>query len=270
MPANQDLSLVRSFEKGPSTICPFPTVTAAFYNYAVNYPDAVAARDMSTSPMRELSYRELAQEAQSLARNLRQLGVSPSQRVPLFVKRGLEMVVSIWAVLSCGAQYVPLDGGVVSESTIRTVVGQSSGKVVICIPLTEQRLKGFQGLGDIVPVVVEFKEQDVGVVVPEKFIDLATANSGCYVIYTSGAPPLITRGSHTVFTDTSPRNDWQAQGRGRDASKRCQPRLPGSGKPRRSPWNQRGQHFEHQLRYGYVFACCWLFALYHNLTLERD
>lgn len=187
MLADQDLSLVRSFEQGPLTVCPFPTVTAAFYNYAVHYPDAVAARDMASSPMRELSYRELALEAQSLARNLRQLGVGPGQRVPLFVKRGLEMVVSIWAVLSCGAQYVPLDGGVVPESTIRTVVEQSGGNVVICVPATEQRLKGFQGLDDIVPIVVEVKEQRGDeVAAPETFLDLATADSGCYVIYTSG------------------------------------------------------------------------------------
>lgn len=186
MLADQDLSLVRSFESGPSTICPFPTVTAAFYNYAVNYPDAVAARDMSTSPMRELSYRELAQEAQSLAHNLRQLGVGRGQRVPLLVKRGLEMVVSIWAVLSCGAQYVPLDGGVVPESTIRTVIEQSGGNVVICVPSTERRLKDIQGINDIVPVVVEVKEQSGSAYVTDQFMDLATSNDGCYVIYTSG------------------------------------------------------------------------------------
>ena len=77
-------------------------------------------RDIFGLVRRELSYHELASRVQSLATQLQELGVGPGTRIPLVVKRGMEMVVGIWAVLSCGAQYVPLDGGVVPESTIRT------------------------------------------------------------------------------------------------------------------------------------------------------
>lgn len=182
---DQDLSLVCSFEKGTSTTCPFSTATAAFYKHAACYPDAVAARDMSTSPLRELSYRELAQQAQVLAHRLHEIGVKPGQRVPLLVKRGLEMVVGIWAVLSCGAQYVPLDGGVVPESTIRTVLQQSEGGVVLCTASTEHRLREVKDHGPLLSVVIdvtELAEDDE----PGTFLDLATPDGGCYVIYTSG------------------------------------------------------------------------------------
>lgn len=182
---DQDLHLVRSFEKGDETDCPYLTVTSAFYKHAACYPDAVAARDMSTSPLRELTYCELAQQTQILAVQLQALGVGPGQRVPLLVKRGLEMVVGIWAVLSCGAQYVPLDGGVVPESTIRTVLEQSGGSVVLCLSSTEHRLRGLEQHGPLQPVIIEIVE-DCDEEVPDTFTDLATPDGGCYVIYTSG------------------------------------------------------------------------------------
>lgn len=189
MLSTEDLRLIRSFEQGEETTCPFPTVTASFYHYACSCPDAVAARDMSSSPPRELTYSELASRAQSLAQKLRSLGVRRGQRVPLVVKRGLEMVVGIWAVLSCGAQYVPLDGGVVPETTIRTVVEQSGGSVALCLSSTENRLRGIRAENDrrLTAVLIDEHCRSIrGSPLPEALLDMATSDSGCYVIYTSG------------------------------------------------------------------------------------
>lgn len=207
MLSQEDLGLVRSFEQGEVTNCPFPTVTASFYHHAFSFPDAVAARDMSTSPPREMTYTELASRAQSLAAELRSLGVGRGQRVPLLVKRGLEMVVGIWAILSCGAQYVPLDGGVVPETTIRTVVDQSGCSVVLCISSTEHRLQDIRRECGLVPVLIDQHCQAArGYPLPEAILDLATSDSGCYVIYTSGVfffplgPALRTDFSHQLLT----------------------------------------------------------------------
>ncbi|KAF4119364.1 Acyl-CoA synthetase (AMP-forming)/AMP-acid ligase II [Geosmithia morbida] len=187
MLSEQDLSVIRSFEQGTATTCPYPTVTSSFYHHALSYPDAIAARDMSCSPPRELTYLELASRAQSLAAQLRGLGVGRGQRVPILVKRGLEMVVGIWAVLSCGAQYVPLDGGVVPETTIRTVIEQSGGSVVLCISSTEHRLHEIRQDVAVAPVLIDPHCRSVrGAALPDTLLDLATPDSGCYVIYTSG------------------------------------------------------------------------------------
>lgn len=188
MLSDADLGLVRSFEKGPVTTCPFQTVTSAFYHHAASLPpDTLAVRDMSSSPPREVTYRELAIRAQSLAARLRSLGVRPGQRVPLVVKRGLGMVVGVWAVLSCGAQYVPLDGGVVPEATIRTVVEQPGGSsVVVCVSPTKLRL-GELSRQRVVRAVVVDEQGDFDSVIDDSALDLATADGGCYVIYTSGA-----------------------------------------------------------------------------------
>lgn len=192
MLSNADLRLVRSFEQGQVVACPFPTVTSAFYHHAASFPDAVAARDMSVTPPRELTYSELASQAQSLAVKLRSLGVGPGQRVPLLVKRGLEMIVGIWGILSSGAQYVPLDGGVVPESTIRTVIEQSGGSVVLCISSTEHRLRDLNQHGPLMPVLIdEYRQSSSDIPPSDTTLDLATADGGCYVIYTSGGVPSV-------------------------------------------------------------------------------
>ncbi|PFH54981.1 hypothetical protein XA68_11255 [Ophiocordyceps unilateralis] len=191
--------------------CPFPTLTAAFYHQAATWPSAIAVRDLTTATPRDVTYRELAGHAQALALRLRALGVEPGQRIPLVVKRGLDMLVGIWAVLSCGAQYVPLDGGVVPDSTIRHVVDQTGRHVVLCLSSTEHRLRSL--FPDLTPVLIDQcldrKPLD------GEIIDLASPDAGCYVIYTSGSssassPSLPAQ--HVLLIHT-PRHHRQAQRR---------------------------------------------------------
>lgn len=191
MRSTTNMELVQSFEQGPVTNCPFSTVTSAFYHHAKSYPDAIAVRDLTSSPPRETSFRELAIQAQSLAAKLKDSGAGPGQRIPLLVKRGTEMIVGIWAILSCGAQYVPLDGGVVPESTIRTVIEQSGSSIVLCISSTEHRLKDLEQHGPIMHILIDEHCRSVGRQDFNTPLDLATPESGCYVIYTSGKPLLI-------------------------------------------------------------------------------
>jgi non-ribosomal peptide synthetase component F len=182
-----DLSLLRSFEQGPVTDSPFPTLTNAFYHCVTSFPDAKAVLDLSKPATRELTYRELASQVQTLTLRLHSLGVGPGHRVPLVVKRGLEMIVGIWAILSCGAQYIPLDGGVVPDSTIRVVIEQSGSSVVLCIASTEHRLREFESQPGFEAVIIEQNcKPDTQRLQNGTFLDLASAELGCYVIYTSG------------------------------------------------------------------------------------
>ena len=191
MLSQSELQLVRSFEHGGAVSYPFTTVSSAFYHFASTCPNTLALRDLTSSPPKELTYREVAHRAQCLAEKLRSLGVGPGQRVPLVVKRGVEMIVGIWAILSVGAQYVPMDGGVVPDSTIRLVVEQSGCMVALCMASTEHRFRhardGFQA--------VKIEDHSRG---PSEgassgvFMDFAFPEAGCYVIYTSGASTPLT------------------------------------------------------------------------------
>ncbi|GKU00292.1 unnamed protein product [Fusarium langsethiae] len=159
---------------------PFSTVTSAFYHHARSYPGATALYDLTESP-KKLTYRELANRAQNLASYLIAQGVCPGSRVPLVTKRGIDMVIGILAILSCGAQYVPLDGGVVPDETIRRVLGESKGGVVLCLTSTKHRVTS--QLGHTVVVIDQVATPSLQ---ENAHVDLASPESGCYVIYTSG------------------------------------------------------------------------------------
>ena len=68
-------------------------------------PEAIAA----TCHDAQLTYRELNQRANQLARYLRKQGVGPEVLVGLCVSRSLDMMVGLLGILKAGAAYVPLD-----------------------------------------------------------------------------------------------------------------------------------------------------------------
>ena len=59
----------------------------------------------------QISYRELNQRSNQLARRLRELGVKIESRVGICLPRSIEMVTAVIAVMKAGAAYVPLDVG---------------------------------------------------------------------------------------------------------------------------------------------------------------
>lgn len=189
-PPSPNLADPLCFSFGPRQTSPFGTVTAAFFHHARLRPEAVAARDYSRKSVRNITYGDLASRARRLAVRLRTLGVRPGDRIPLVVKRSIEMLVGVMAILSCGAQYVPLDGGVVPDTTLKFVLQQSGGSIALCLASTEYRLTSLDGVG-CKPVVIEEADAELASVqesypFEDTFVDLAREDLGCYVIYTSG------------------------------------------------------------------------------------
>ncbi|WP_256082156.1 amino acid adenylation domain-containing protein, partial [Massilia sp. YIM B04103] len=127
----------------------------------------------------QLSYQELNQRANRLARHLRRRGVEPGQRVAVQLGRSLELVAAQLAILKCGAAYVPLDPAfplsrlqwMVQDSAVRWVVA------VGALPALE-----LEGLARI--------DMDAGEIAGEDAanLDLASdAAAAAYVMYTSGS-----------------------------------------------------------------------------------
>ena len=80
-------------------------VEELFVEQASAHPQAVAVRCEGQS----LSYRELDERANRLARHLRALGVGPDVMVGLCFERSLELAVALLGILKAGGAYVPLD-----------------------------------------------------------------------------------------------------------------------------------------------------------------
>ncbi|MFD4355049.1 non-ribosomal peptide synthase/polyketide synthase [Nocardia sp. NPDC058518] len=101
---------------------PVATLPALFEAQVARTPDDVAVR-MATSLRTDapsdadgahsgdatLTYRELAQRVNRLARRLRADGIGPESLVALSIRRSPELVVAMYAVLAAGAAYVPID-----------------------------------------------------------------------------------------------------------------------------------------------------------------
>ncbi|MFG2027201.1 amino acid adenylation domain-containing protein [Streptomyces sp. NPDC048825] len=150
----------------------------AFLRSAAQYPDRTALNWRGVG----ISYAELADRVDTLARHLVAGGVVPGERVPLYLERGPAQVVAILAVLRAGAAYVPLDVHN-PEDRIRHVVGDSGGRLVVC---------GAQGAGGIGKGLRQVSVDEHGrplTVLDTAEIRLPSRHVGdiAYVIYTSGS-----------------------------------------------------------------------------------
>ena len=81
------------------------TVPELFEQQVARTPEAIAL----VFGDEQLSYQELDQRANQLARHLISLGIGPEQIVALAMPRSIEMVVALLAVLKSGAAYLPLE-----------------------------------------------------------------------------------------------------------------------------------------------------------------
>ncbi|MBO3285399.1 non-ribosomal peptide synthetase [Paenibacillus polymyxa] len=127
---------------------------------------------------RRLSYAELNERANRLARTLRSVGVLPNQLVGLMARRSLETVVGILAVLKAGGAYVPIDPEY-PEERIRYILENSNAQLL----LTQRELLlqvPFEGT--VVALDDEQAYSDDG----SNLEPASGPNDLAYVIYTSG------------------------------------------------------------------------------------
>ncbi|MGW5153257.1 amino acid adenylation domain-containing protein, partial [Rhodococcus koreensis] len=75
-----------------------------------------------------LTYRDLDERSNQLARLLVDRGVGPETRVALALPRSFESVVAVWAVAKTGAAFVPVDPGYPADRILHMV--QDSGAMV--------------------------------------------------------------------------------------------------------------------------------------------
>ncbi|HEX5887024.1 MAG TPA: amino acid adenylation domain-containing protein [Pyrinomonadaceae bacterium] len=129
-----------------------------------------------------LTYRELNEHANRVARYLREAGVKRGELVGLFASRSLRMVVGLLGILKAGAAYVPLDERYPAERL--SFMLEDSGARVL---LTEERLiaKLPDYHGRIVCLDLEWDK--IAQCNAENLDHNVTSEQRCYVIYTSGS-----------------------------------------------------------------------------------
>ncbi|KAI5117922.1 hypothetical protein M0805_002001 [Coniferiporia weirii] len=177
----EDQLLFAKFSCGDVQQAPFSCVHHAFEFHAASQPSAIAAEHLGEI----ITYGNLDRRANDLAHDLRTLGVKPGSRVCLLVQRSIPMIIGILAILKAGGQYVPLDGGIVTQSTLDFVLEDSDSSVILTLREFAYRVSGCIDRHVLVlEDAIERTSQSGGNC--SKPCDLSSSDDGVYVIYTSG------------------------------------------------------------------------------------
>ncbi|MEL1263987.1 amino acid adenylation domain-containing protein [Pseudoxanthomonas putridarboris] len=179
-----------AIEHGNDTAEDYPAATGVhrlFETQAARTPGAVAV----VQDARTLTYAQLNERANRLARHLKRLGIGADDRVAIYVDRGIEMVLGLLAVLKAGAAYVPLDPTYPSDRLSYTL-SDSEPRVLLTQSGMEQDARDV--LGELPPqlAVIDLGEASPpwsGL--PSHDLDDAEcpldAAHLAYVLYTSGS-----------------------------------------------------------------------------------
>ncbi|MEO0947266.1 MAG: amino acid adenylation domain-containing protein, partial [Cyanobacteria bacterium J06641_5] len=149
-----------------------------FEEQAEKNPDAVAL----VFADRQLTYGQLNQKANQVARYLQSLGVGPEVLVGLCVERSLETIVGLLGILKAGGAYVPIDptypqerlNYILADAAVTMLLTQQS--VLASLPSNTARAICLDRDWELI-------EQHAG-----ENLEIAVTSEGlAYVIYTSGS-----------------------------------------------------------------------------------
>ena len=134
---------------------------------------------------RRITYAEIEQRANRLARYLYNHGVGRGSLVAILLSRSLDAYVSILGTLKAGAAYVPLDPEYPADR-ISYILGDSHAETLLTTATLASHHREFHGR--IIAV-----DMDADAISSENPTRLSTevvrvgSNDLCYVIYTSGS-----------------------------------------------------------------------------------
>ena len=155
---------------------PGVTIPGLIERRAAAMPDAVAV----SGEAGELTYRELNERANRVARLLAGRGIGRGARIGLCLDRSPEMIVALLGALKSGAAYVPADP-VHPRERIEMMFAEAGVAVILTQRHLADKLPG--GVGTI-----ELDDEAVMTAAGHDDLDLAIADEDpVYVMYTSGS-----------------------------------------------------------------------------------
>jgi amino acid adenylation domain-containing protein len=165
-------------------------------------PDAVAIifEDM------QVTYQELNQQANLLARRLSATGVGPDVLVGVCMERSVELIIALLAVLKAGGAYVPLDPDYPSERLAYMLADAH-----ISLVLTQKAVAESVPLAGVQSIYLDEVRLEPVIEADTANLDIAVhLENLAYMIYTSGSTgrPKGVMINHQSF---SPRLQWLQQ-----------------------------------------------------------
>ena len=155
---------------------PWATLPEMFRAQARSTPEATAVEDQNGA---RLTYAELDQQSEELARRLRQVNVGPESIVAVLIDRCAAMVVALLGVVKSGAAYLPLDPANPAER-LRFMLADSQASVI----LTKQNFLEVLPEHEAIVICVDAEHESVAT--ETEMAEISPENLA-YVIYTSGS-----------------------------------------------------------------------------------
>ncbi|MGX5439997.1 non-ribosomal peptide synthase/polyketide synthase [Bacillus thuringiensis] len=158
------------------------TISQLFEEQVERTPNKVAVKFEG----QQLTYKELNEKSNQVARQLQDKGVQPEMMVGIMVDRSLEMIIGIMGILKSGAAYLPIDTEY-PEERIKYMVEDSNTKLVLTQTHLFEKLQ-FANSEFLTKITI-----DDEMINNQKRTNLEGRNTGddlAYVIYTSGSTGL--------------------------------------------------------------------------------
>jgi tyrocidine synthetase-3 len=150
------------------------TLQQLFEEQVTRTPDKVAA----FFEEEHLTYKELNEKANQLARVLRSKGVQANEIVGILVERSLEMVIGIFGILKAGGAYLPIDPDY-PEERIQYVLEDSQTSLL----LSQKHIKGASFNGEVLYI----DDQQLYTGDKTNIGEVNQSQNLAYVMYTSGS-----------------------------------------------------------------------------------
>ncbi|MCK4257933.1 MAG: amino acid adenylation domain-containing protein [Halanaerobiales bacterium] len=149
-----------------------------FEEVVENQPDHVAL----SLENQQLTYRELNQKANQLARVLREKGVQRNTIIGLMVERSCEMIISIFAILKAGGVYLPINPDDPMDR-INYILEDSKTNIL----LTQKTLgESFNEVFNFNGEIIHVDDANIYTYDMSNLENSNISNDLAYVIYTSG------------------------------------------------------------------------------------
>ena len=181
LPLLSPAELHRQLREWNDTTATYPShssIHALFEAQVVRTPGAVAVvRGPET-----LTYRELDQQANQLARHLRSLGVGEEVRVGVCLERSPALVVTLLAILKAGGAYVPVESSAPTAYAARML--RDAG---ISVLVTEGELAEGLAAPGVTVLRLSAERQRLERKSPEPLGVEVAADALAYVMFTSGS-----------------------------------------------------------------------------------
>jgi amino acid adenylation domain-containing protein len=160
-----------------ATVLPEGMLHTGFAAHALTQPNA----DAVITGSRTLTYRQLFETANRLARLLRSKGAVPNLPIAIVAERGWEQIVAVMGILIAGAAYMPIDPEVPAER-LDYLLGQTEAKFVLTQSRLVTSLRWPQGI-----VQLPLDTLDLSAFDADPLPLVQTQNDLAYVLFTSGS-----------------------------------------------------------------------------------